>query len=339
MFFPRVTVVIPNWNGVRYLPGCLGALAVQSFTDFEIVLVDNASSDGSAQWVRAHHPSVHVLQRADNGGFSKAVNAWIQESRTEYVALLNNDTTVDADWLAALVETLDAHQSYDFAASRLMLADPAGYLNAAGDTYSLLRMTGRNRGFGKRPERYSRMERVLGACAAAALYRRRLFSEVGLFDEDFLLMSEDIDFDLRCLIAGKRCLYVPDAIVTHKLRASIDARPSREMNRLAARNEAIVAAKDLPGVLLPVLPVLMACRLVTRTILVRPSRWRMVPGLVWEAPSIAVAYVEGLRLGIRKRPTVWRLRTVSTLGILLWLVRGHTALPDEHPGLTRCAQT
>jgi GT2 family glycosyltransferase len=232
---PRVSVVIPNWNGLSHLPQCLGAMAAQVFVDFEVILVDNASTDEGVEWVQEHHPEVIVVRRGDNGGFSRAANAGILAARGEYVALLNNDTVVATRWLEALVDALDAHPTYDFAASKMILFHRPDRLNAAGDVYALGRVAGVSRGFGKPLSRYPRMERVLGACAGAALYRRVLFDRVGFFDEDFFLMSEDTDFNLRCLIAGRRCLYVPAAEVSHKVRASVDEKPTWEMRRLAAR--------------------------------------------------------------------------------------------------------
>jgi GT2 family glycosyltransferase len=319
---PRVSVVIPNWNGMRHLPGCLGALGAQSFTDFEVILVDNASSDGGVAWVRGHHPEVRMLQRPDNGGFSRAVNAGIVIARGEYVALLNNDTVAEPEWLGALVAGLEDHREYDFAASKMVLFYEPERLNAAGDVYALGRLAGKNRGFGKPLSRHDTMERVLGACAGAALYRRALFDEVGLFDEDFFLMSEDTDFNLRCLIAGKRCLYVPAARVQHKLRATIDAEPAWAMTRLGARNEAIAAAKNLPTVVLLLTSILWPYRLLRSTVLLRPSKWRLVPKLLRQAPGRCRAEVEGFRLGLAKRPEVWRLKRVGTITILRWLLKG-----------------
>jgi GT2 family glycosyltransferase len=319
---PRVSVVIPNWNGLGHLPDCLSALAAQSFADFEVVLVDNASSDGGVEWVQEHHPDVRIVQRPDNGGFSKAVNAGIAAADGEYVALLNNDTAADVDWLKALVATLDEYSSYDFAASKMVLFDKPDRLNAAGDVYALGLLAGKNRGLGRPASRYCTAERVLGASAGAALYRRALFDEVGLFDEDFFLIGEDTDLNLRCLIAGKRCIYVPAALVRHKLRASIEARPAWEMTRLGARNEAIAAAKSLPTVILCLLPVLWPYRLVRLTVPIRPSRWRLVPGLVRYAPGRLRAEVEGFRLGLVKRPGVWSHRAIGTPEILRWLLKG-----------------
>ena len=319
---PRVTVVIPNWNGVRHLPECLGALAAQSISDFEVLLVDNASSDGSVAWVLEHHPELRILQLPDNGGFAVAVNAGIKAARGEYVALLNNDTAVDSGWLGALVGALDDHRAYDFAASKMVLFYEPERLNAAGDVYGLGRLAGRNRGLGAPVSRYGDMERVLGACAGAALYRRSLFREVGLLDEDFFLMSEDTDFNLRCLIAGKRCLYVPAARVRHKFRASIGTESVWEMTRLAARNEAIVAAKDLPVEVLLLTPILWPYRFIRQTLLVRPSTWHLVPMLLRQSPGRFRAEVAGACIGLAKRPEVWRRKATGTCEIIRWLLKG-----------------
>ena len=315
-------MVVANWNGLDHLPECLSALSAQSFVEFETVLVDNASSDGSVGWVGEHHPDVRILRRPDNGGFSKAVNAGIMAARGEYVALLNSDTAVDPGWLGALVTALDDHRDYAFAASKMILFHEPERVNAAGDVYALWCLAGRNRGLGEPLSRFGTMERVLGACAGAAIYRRSLFREVGLFDEDFFLMSEDTDFNLRCLIAGRRCLYVPDARVRHKLRASIDTRPAWDMTRLAARNEAIVAAKDLPAAILLLVPVLWVFRLFARIFTLRPSRWRLVPMLLRQAPGRFRAEMEGFRLGLAKRPQVWCLKSVGTPEIVRWLLKG-----------------
>jgi GT2 family glycosyltransferase len=319
---PRVTVVIPNWNGMRHLPECLEALAEQEFTDHEIVVVDNASSDESVAWVAKHHPRARIVERPDNGGFSKAVNAGIAASHSEYIALLNNDTAVAPDWLGALVQALEQHLEYDFAASRMILHHRPDRLNAAGDVYALHRLAGKNRGLGQPVQRYARHERVLGACAGAALYRRSLFATVGLFDEGFFMTAEDTDFNLRCLIAGRRCLYVPTAQVRHKLRATIESAESGDLALVAARNEAFVAARDLPAVLLPLLPALWTCRMLRQTLLVGPSRLQLLPSALRQMPGRASVELLGMRAGLARRPEVWNLRAMGTWKILRWLIKG-----------------
>jgi GT2 family glycosyltransferase len=322
---PRVCVVIPNWNGRRHLPECLASLAAQTFRDFGITLVDNASGDDSLEWVQSHHPEVSVLRRLDNGGFAAAVNEGIGFSRSEYVALLNNDTIVHPGWLESLVGALDARQGYDFAASLMVFHGSPDKVNAAGDTYNLGRLTGANRGLGEPATKYRHERRVLGACAGAAMYRRTLFDQVGLFDEEFFLMSEDTDFNLRCLIAGKRCIFVPGALVRHKYRASIDTAPEWEMSRLAIRNEAMVVAKDLPAAVLALTPLIWPWRFFRQTFPVRPSKWHLIPMLVCTTPGRLEAEIDGLSRGWRKRRDVWRRRRASSAEIVRWLVWGSGA--------------
>ena len=319
---PRVTVVIPSYDGMEHLPECLESLSRQESADFMTLLVDNASRDGSADWVAMHHPEVRVIRLSRNTGFAKAVNEGIAASEGEYVALLNNDTVTDPGWLRGLLHALDTHPDYDFAASKMLLHGDVGRLNAAGDVYSLTGLAGRNRGFGEPARRYTQSQRVLGACAGAAIYRRTVFEDVGSFDEDFFLMSEDTDLNLRCLIAGKRCLYVPDAVVAHKLRASIEKVPAPETRRLASRNEVMTAAKNLPLIVL-LCPVPWVCRFLRHTILMRRSNWGRIPTLLLETPLRLRAESEGFRMGWRKRPQVWSFQRAGLLEILRWLVKGY----------------
>ena len=135
-------------------------------------------------------------------------------------------------------------------------------------------------------------------------------------------MSEDTDFNLRCLIAGKKCLYAPSAVVHHKYRASIDAAPALEMTLLAARNEAMVVAKDLPATILILTPVLWPWRLLRQTLPARPSKWHLAPMLVRELPRRLRAESEGLRMGWAKRAAVQRTKAIGTLEIMRWLVYG-----------------
>ena len=315
-------MVIPNWNGLAHLPECLAALEKQTVRDFEVVLVDNASTDAGLEWVQAHHADVHIHRLTSNRGFAAAVNRGIAAARGEYVALLNNDAVPEPRWLEALVSALERRPDYSSAASLLLFYADPGRVNAAGDIYDVLRLVGRNRGFGRPAHGYREFRRVLGACAGAALYRRTLFAEVGLFDEDFFLMSEDTDFNLRCLIAGKRCLYVPEARVRHKFRASIDTESEWPTKRLAFRNEAMVAAKDLPAPILLLLPIIWPWRLLRETVLMRPQRRRPLAVQLQRAPLIARAELDGIRLGFAKRGEVWRRRAASHAQIVRWLVKG-----------------
>jgi GT2 family glycosyltransferase len=318
----RVSIVIPNWNGVQHLEECFAALTEQTFRAFEVIVVDNASSDASVEWVERSQPSTRIIRRGDNGGFSKAVNEGIRASSAEYVALLNNDTRAEATWLEELVRALDVQPDYDLAASRMMLYFEDDRVNSAGDFYDVALMAGRNRGLAQPSARYLEPQRVLGACAGAALYRRTVFDEIGLFDEDFFLMSEDTDLNLRALIAGKKCLYVPSAVVRHKLRASIESEPQERMALLADRNEAMVFAKDMPWPVIALAPMLWVYRTFRKTIPLRPSLWERAPILVRRLPGRIRAERQGFAMGWRKRAAVSGTRRVGVLTIIRWLLHG-----------------
>lgn len=319
---PQVTVVIPNWNGMRHLPECLATLDLQEFGDFEIVVVDNNSSDESRQWLAANRPDVTLLARPDNGGFSKAVNAGIEQARGPYVALLNNDTALDPAWLGELVRALEERLDYDVAACRMVYYDAPDTINAAGDVYSIWAAAGRNRGINRPVASYLEPVRVLGACAGAALYRTSLFEHVGMFDEDFFLMSEDTDFNLRALIGGHRAIYVPSSIVRHKASASINTMEPWPIERLRLRNNALVVAKDLP--LIAQVPFYLArsWRTFRNSVPLRPSKWGLLREKIAEQRRRDEAISEGLRMGRARRRDVWARQGASGWEILRWVISG-----------------
>lgn len=256
---PRVSVIIPNWNGADHLPECLDSLAGQRFQDFETVVVDNASSDTSLSILEASTLPVRVIRNAANLGFSAAVNAGIRATDTELIVLLNNDTRADPGWLEALVAGMDAHPEASFGASRMLLHAPPHAVDSAGDRYSLWLGAGENIGAGDPAEAHDRPAWVVGACAGAAIYRRSLFADIGLFDEEFFLIFEDVDLDLRAQVADHSCLYIPEAIVYHKRGASTDL-ACIETTARAWRNMIWVAGRSLPGPLLLVWVILFVTR-------------------------------------------------------------------------------
>jgi GT2 family glycosyltransferase len=246
---PRVTVVIPNWNGERFLNLCLSSLRRQSLEAFETILIDNSSTDESVGFTERNFPEVRVIPLGANRGFSAAVNAGIRVSRAEYVALLNNDTEVDRTWLGALVDAAEAHPEAGLFASKLVDFHDRLVLDGAGDA---LRRTGLPYRLGHQELDRGQFEKeafVFGACAAAALYRRSLFEEIGLFDEDFFAYCEDGDMSFRAQLAGHRCLYVPGAVVYHMGSASSGGKRSPTATRLGTQNGINLLLKNLPAAL------------------------------------------------------------------------------------------
>lgn len=243
---PRVTVVIPNWNGERFLDLCLSSLRRQSFEDFETILVDNGSTDTSVDFTERNFPEVRVIPLNDNRGFSAAVNAGIRASRTEYVALLNNDTEVDPGWLTALGRAAESHPKAGLFASKLVDFHDRRLLDGAGDA---LRRSGLPYRIGHQELDRGQFDKpafVFGASAAAALYRATLFEEIGPFDEDFFAYCEDGDISFRAQLAGYRCLYVPGAVVYHMGSASTGGKRSPTATRLGTQNSVNLLVKNLP---------------------------------------------------------------------------------------------
>jgi len=242
----RVTVVIPNWNGERFLDLCLKSLQHQSFQDFETVLVDNGSEDGSLDFLAGNFPEVRTIALKENRGIAAAFNIGIVACETEYVVLLNNDTEQDPRWLEALVRAAEEHPESALFASKLVDFYERTILDGAGDAMRLSGLPYRL-GHGERDRgQFDRPGYVFGACAAAALYRRSLFDEVGLFDEDFVSYCEDGDLSFRARLAGHRCYYVPDAVVYHMGSASTGGKRSATATRLGTRNSLSLLVKDLP---------------------------------------------------------------------------------------------
>lgn len=244
---PTVSIVIPTWNGRHHLERCLPALDRQRYRSFEILIVDNGSEDDTVTWLQTHRSDCRLIALPRNRGFAHAVNRGIAAARGRYIVLLNNDTEAEAEWLGALVAEVERHPSAGMVASRLRLWDDRSRLHAAGDYFSR-RGTAGNRGVWERDgPRWSQAEWIFGPCAAAALYRRELFAQVGPFDERFGSYLEDVDLAWRAQLAGYRCRYAPEAIVYHRVSATGGGALASYFN---GRNNIYLLVKSVPAAVL-----------------------------------------------------------------------------------------
>jgi hypothetical protein len=210
---PAVSVIIPTWNGRSLLDVCLPSLEKQSRRDFEVIVVDNGSTDGTEAYLRESWPAVRLIRFDDNRGFAAAVNTGIRAAAGEIIVLLNNDTEADADWLEKLCGALEENPSAGSCASKVVRYDDRSIIDSAGDELGLL---ADQIGHGAPDSSwFSQPRHVLTACAAAAAYRRELFDRVGLFDERFSSYLEDVDIGIRAQLVGLTCLYVPGARIAH----------------------------------------------------------------------------------------------------------------------------
>ena len=211
----QISVIVLNFNGRQWLQACLDAVARQrNAPPFETILVDNASSDGSAAFVQERYPGVRLVRTRTNVGFAGGNNEGARAARGEWLAFLNNDTQASPEWLERLHAAAAAHPGYGLITSRIVFMDAPQTLDSAGDGY--LRAGGAyKRGHGEPSAAYDESREVFGGCGAALLVRRDLFEELGGFDESFFMVYEDVDLSYRARLGGHRCWYAADAIVRH----------------------------------------------------------------------------------------------------------------------------
>jgi GT2 family glycosyltransferase len=212
---PSTTVVIVSWNSAAYLPRCLDSLSAQTDHDFEVVLVDNGSTDGSLDEVGNRWPglTLHVEHLGQNRGFAAANN--LKLAHGEWIALLNSDAFPEPDWLKNLVQAAKQNPEFSFFASRQLQANAPHLMDGAGDTLHISGLAWRRYANWPAATFGNASEEVFSPCAAAALYSRRTFMQVGGFDEEFFSYHEDIDLGFRLRLQGFKCLYVPEAVVYH----------------------------------------------------------------------------------------------------------------------------
>jgi Predicted glycosyltransferases len=243
-----IDVIIPNYNGSAFLPVCLDSLRAQTRCDFTVTVVDDASTDDSVALIKSRYPEVQVFQLDQNRGFAAAVNAALTATHQPFVALLNNDTEADPHWLAALIGALERWSQFAFAASKLRLFDRRNVLHSAGDFYRPNGEPG-NRGVWEEDRgQYDVYSEVFGPCAGAAAYRRsalELLAEDGrVFDEELVMYCEDVDLNLRARRKGLRTIFVPTAVVYHRLSASGGG--EHWASYYCGRNFPLVWVKNMP---------------------------------------------------------------------------------------------
>jgi GT2 family glycosyltransferase len=211
---PEVSVVIVTWNGRRYLDACLTALAAQRGVAWEAIVVDNASTDGTSEYLRAQYPWVRVITLDTNRGFAGGNNAGVAAARGRFVALLNNDTVVEPGWLAALRGGVDEGAGFALTTSRIVYLHDPTILDSAGD--GVLRAGGAFKWHHGAPvDSAPESREVFGMCGAACLMPTALFRDLGGFDDEFFASHEDVDLSYRARLRGYRCRYVADAVVRH----------------------------------------------------------------------------------------------------------------------------
>ena len=246
---PNLSVVIPSWDGLNLLKVCLSSLTKQTYKDFEIIVVDNGSLDGTGDFLNQKYPTVKVIQLDRNYGYAKAANLGIKSSSGAYILLLNNDTKVDKNCLSYLVKAAGGHQECGMVAAKMLsLTNPkiiygaGGYIDAVGHANTI--------GWGKLDGvEFNQAKKVFLVSGGGGLFKRKLFDEVGLFDEDFFAYFEDVDLCFRAQLRGFTAWYEPKAIIYHIHKAT-SGRNRGFTEYLQFRNMTQMIIKNFPKELL-----------------------------------------------------------------------------------------
>jgi GT2 family glycosyltransferase len=251
---PIVSIIIVNWNGRHHLSDCLDSLGAQSFRDFEVVLVDNGSNDGSISFVTENYPWVRRVPLPENTGFATGNNRGLEQARGNYIVTLNNDTRVDPDWLAILVGVADSHPRAGMVASRVCSFTDPDLIDSIGMGICRDGMArGRFRNKRWSAMHLGEMEDILIPSACAALYKRAMIEETGFFDDEFFAYAEDVDLGLRGRLAGWKAIAATAGIVYHKYSQTSGVLSPFKVY-LVERNHYWVALKSFPLSHLAVLP-------------------------------------------------------------------------------------
>lgn len=241
-----VAVIIPNYNGMKYLKPCLSSLMEQTCQDYEVVVVDDCSADDSITLCKEIFKSVTFLTREKNGGFSAAVNDGLRYSISkgrEYSILLNNDTTVEPDFIEKMLKAAgEKPDCFSIQAKMVSMKEP-DILDDAGNFYMLTGWA-YARGKGKTAEKYTKQDKIFSSCAGAAIYRNSAFEKIGYFDELHFAYLEDVDIGYRAGIFGYHNYYEPGAVVYHAGSATSGSRYNEFKIRLAARNSVLLIYKN-----------------------------------------------------------------------------------------------
>ncbi|HEY84397.1 MAG TPA: glycosyltransferase family 2 protein [Chloroflexi bacterium] len=239
-----LSVIIPNWNGAKYLPTCFDALQKQSYPHIETILVDNASSDESLLLTRRDYPWVKLIQLPQNMGLTAAINRGIAQAGGDIIVALNNDTEVEPNWAEALLKAFEAHPDAGMVASKMRLFDRRSVIHSAGDAFGADGIP-INRGVWQEDiGQFDNDDYIFGGCGGAAAYLKAMLDDIGLFDEDLFMYCEDVDLNWRAQLAGYKCVFAPNAVVYHHLSATGGGEIA---SYYTGRNTLFVLAKSLPG--------------------------------------------------------------------------------------------
>lgn len=326
---PKLSVIIPNWNGKHFLQECLDSLKQQTYSHFETLLVDNGSTDGSAEFVRERYGDfIKLIQNRVNLGFAGGTNAGIRNAEGTYIVLLNNDTWADPHWLEELAKATDSDPSVGMWGSKIYSYYHRDRIEAVGELIywdGLCRAKGQ---FELDQGQYNQAEEILFPPGCGAMFRREVFDQIGLFDEDFFAYADDAEIGIRARLAGWKAFLVPKAILYHK-NSGTGGQHSPFKAFYVERNRFWITLKYFPLLLLFFTPLFTAWRFLfqaygalshrgaagkfTQTY----SSWH----LIWILCKAYGSGLQGLPKMWKKRRDLKKFRKVSFEEILRWFYR------------------
>lgn len=333
-----VSVVVVNWNRRALLRACLDSLLRQRHVDFDVIVVDNGSNDGSLELIedyakRFGEIRLQWIRNRENRGFCAANNQGIAISDAEFVALLNNDAEAEPDWLYSLLGAFEAGPGVGMAASKILVHEDPSRIDKAGH---LIYPDGQNRGRGtgeKDRGQYDAVEEVLWPDGCAAMYRRTMLDEIGGFDEDFFAYADDAELGLRARIAGWMCLYIPTAVVRHHRGTTLGLLSGRRVE-LIERNRILLVAKLFPWSMVWLSGVHYLIRVAAGAVAAargkgETARFRGLRGKAVIAMALVKAHFSALRLLpriLRKRSSIRTFRKLSPSQVRSLLLRHRISL-------------
>jgi GT2 family glycosyltransferase len=312
-----ISIVIVYWNSAKYLPRCLDCLSRQTFRDFEIILIDNGSLDDGTKGLEETYPDLQLRLESltSNLGFAVANNLGARLARGKWLVLLNADAFPDPNWLDELINATKAYPNVASFSSRQLQANEPKFLDGAGDAYHVSGFAWRV-ALGYPADQYGlNVSELFSPCAAAAMYLREAFVDVGGFDEDFFSYYEDVDIGFRLRLKGYRCLYAPQAIVHHVGSATFGVRSDFAFY-YSHRNLVWTFVQNMPATLFwRYLTAHILANLIYVIYYTLQGRGKVLWKAKWDA-------LHGLPKALVKRQKIQKTRRVSNTDLLCAMERG-----------------
>ncbi len=311
---PLVSIVITNWNGKDHIEECLTSLLKQSYKNYEVIFVDNGSTDGSVEFIKKKFPKIKLIQNKKNNGFAKANNQGFLISKGNYIIFLNNDTKADKNWLNELVIAAEKYPEIGMFSSKMLFYNNPKIINSRGlklfydakavdDGFNVL-------------DSKEKVKDVFGPCGGASFFRKKLIEDISFnnefYDEDFFIYSEDLDVAFRSRLKGWKCLYIPTAIIYHKHNATAKKEPDLALYHYT-KNKIFIIIKNYPlALLIKYSLVILLRQLISLIYYILKLRFSAVKSRI-----VVIYYLPKM---LRKRWKIQRTKRVSNKELKKWLL-------------------